>query len=111
MTMLRQALRAFVAAVVTAGSGCAAAGPADASPNTYSCADVGGVFLAHSDGGGGSCVPADSRPKCHIPLAEQEPYYVGELVLTPPTPTGTLQGLDITVLENATNADCWKIPQ
>jgi hypothetical protein len=116
MIMVR---RVFVGAVVTAavttGTGGAGAGAASASPDAPTCADVGGVFVAHGTDGRGSCMSADPRPKCHIPPGQQDAYdpggnYVAELVLTPPFPGGTLQPWDITMLKEASNKDCWKLP-
>ncbi len=84
-----------------------------ASPGSgLTCADVGGVFEAHGIDGRGSCVPADPRRKCHVPPAEQDGDYLADLILTPPFPTGTLQYPELvpSMINGASNKDCWKLP-
>lgn len=85
-----------------------AAGTAGASPAGYSCAQVGGVFVAHGTDGRGDCEPADPRPACHVPPAQQGGNYLAVLTMTPPFLNGTIDNPSSIGL--ASNADCWKDP-
>ncbi|WP_208857812.1 hypothetical protein, partial [Mycobacterium parascrofulaceum] len=96
------------AAAVTAPS--AAAAP-------LSCADVGGVFVAHGTDGRGDCESADPRHKCHIPPDEQDVFdptgnYVAGFTMSPPFPGGSLSFPEMVpgMIKGASNADCWKLP-
>ena len=85
------------------------------APSNLTCPDVGGVFVAHGTDGRGDCMPADPRPKCHVPPSEQDAFdptgnYLAELTMTPPFPGGTLDPFAITFIEGASNRDCWKLP-
>ncbi|WP_156747962.1 hypothetical protein [Mycobacterium sp. E3198] len=76
---------------------------------------MGGVFVQHYDDGRGTCMPADSRRKCHIPPDEQEAFdptgnYVSELLMHPPYAYGDVDWFDIGMIKLASNADCWKLP-
>lgn len=111
-TRARRALSAIAVgplAAVALLAGCS--GRAGGS-NDLTCADVGGVFEAHGVDGRGSSVPADRRPKCHVPPADQDPDYLADVTLTPPFPNGTLQYPIIvpTWINGASNKDCWKLP-
>ena len=102
-----------VAMMATITMGCAAP-TASASPGV-TCAEVGGVFVQHYDDGRGTCMPADSRRKCHIPPDEQDAFdptgnYLAELLMTPPYSYGYVNPLDISMIKGATNADCWRLP-
>jgi hypothetical protein len=99
----------LVGAVVAAGA-IGGASTASASPDALSCADVGGVFVAHGSDGRGDCMSADPRPKCHVPPGEQDGNYVAELTMTPPFPGGTLDSWDLSMIKEASNEDCWKLP-
>jgi hypothetical protein len=99
--------------IVLLGAAGVVAPTAAAAPLT--CADVGGVFVAHGTDGRGDCMSADPRRKCHIPPDEQDAYdpsgnYVAELLITPPFPGGTLEPYDIDLIKGASNRDCWKLP-
>ncbi|GAB1814954.1 hypothetical protein [Mycobacterium sp. MUNTM1] len=85
---------------------------ASADPTNLTCADVGGVFVAHGIDGRGDCEPADARPKCHVPPAEQDGNYVANFIMSPPFPGGTLQYPSMVpmMINGATNKDCWKLP-
>jgi hypothetical protein len=112
--MRTAALATFTAAVITVG-GFAGAALANASPDAPTCADIGAVFVAHGTDGRGDCMSADPRRKCHIPPGEQDAFdptgnYIAELTITPPFPGGTLDPYDITLIEGASNRDCWKLP-
>jgi hypothetical protein len=88
------------------------ASTASADPANLTCSDVGGVFVAHGTDGRGDCEPADSRPKCHVPPAEQDPNYLANLVMSPPFSGGSLQYPYMVpmMINGATNKDCWKLP-
>ncbi|GBE65989.1 hypothetical protein MFM001_24510 [Mycobacterium sp. MFM001] len=91
-------------------TGCASAPPSSAAP-TLTCADVGGVFVAHGTDGRGDCEPADPRPKCHVPPADQDANYLAGLTMMPPFPNGTLDPwMTPSMIQNASNKDCWKQP-
>ncbi|WP_327146994.1 hypothetical protein [Nocardia sp. NBC_01327] len=86
-------------------------GPGAPAPAGLSCAEIGGVFVAHGTDGRGDCEPADQRSKCHVPPGEQDDQYVAYFVLTPPFPKGTVAQAMVTAdLATASNADCWKMP-
>jgi len=87
---------------------------ASAAPG-LSCADVGGVFVAHGTDGRGDCMSADPRSKCHLKPADQpeDGNYLAELPMTPPFPGGTLSddiGTLTFFIQGADNKDCWKLP-
>lgn len=107
-----------VAVAVAALAPLGVAPTADASPtdpSTVTCADIGGVFVAHGTDGRGDCMSADPRHKCHIPPSEQDAFdptgnYVAEVIMSPPFPGGMIEQYEIESLKSASNADCWKIP-
>lgn len=72
------------------------------------CAQVGGVFVKHGTDGRGDCEPADPRPHCHVPPAQQDGNYVAVLTMTPPFADGTIDSPFL--IGMASNADCWKLP-
>lgn len=77
-------------------------------PVGFTCAQVGGVFQQNYPDGRGVCVPADPRPACHIPPAQQPDNYLADLTMTPHTADGII---DLpTMIGLASNADCWKNP-
>ncbi len=101
--------------IVLLGAAGLTAPTAAAAPLT--CADVGGVFVAHGTDGRGDCEPADPRHKCHIPPDQQDAFdptgnYLAELTMSPPFPGGTLSYPETVPMsiKAASNADCWKIP-
>jgi hypothetical protein len=107
-------IMAAVTAVIITGTA-SGAGFANASPDNPTCADIGGVFVAHGTDGRGDCMSANPSHHCHIPPSEQDAYdptgnYVAELTITPPFPGGTLDPIDITLIKGASNRDCWKLP-
>jgi hypothetical protein len=71
---MRKAGLATFTAVVIAGIGLAGSCVATASPDAPTCADVGGVFVAHGIDGRGDCMSADPRPKCHVPPDQQDAF-------------------------------------
>jgi hypothetical protein len=66
------------------------------------------VFVAHGTDGRGDCEPADPRPACHVPPAQQDGNYLAVLTMTPPFPGGTIDSPFL--IGMASNADCWKRP-
>jgi hypothetical protein len=85
-----------------------AAPSTDSAPVGVTCADVGGVFVAHGTDGRGDCESADPRSACHIEPAQQPDDYLAELTMTPPFPEGTIDYPFL--ISTASNADCWKAP-
>jgi hypothetical protein len=87
---------------------------ASASPGTWTCADVGGAFVAHGIDGRGDCMSADPRPRCHLSPSEQpgDGNYLAELTMTPPFPSGVLsnQAFVPIMINEAENKDCWRLP-
>ena len=67
MAMGKVALGVTFTAAAIAG-----AGIANASPDTPTCADVDGAFVAHGTDGRGDCMSADPRHKCHIPQTNRK---------------------------------------
>lgn len=99
----------MVCALVVAASW--AAPRAGAAP--LSCTDVGGVFAAHGTDGRGDCVSADPRPACHLaPAAQPDGNYVAELPMDPPRADGVLANPAAAriMLGQASNKDCWRLP-
>jgi hypothetical protein len=82
----------------------------EASPAGLSCADIGGVFVAHGTDGRGDCEPADPSPKCHVPPAQQDGNYLAVMTLDPPTPDGVVADPSLLTLP-ISNPQCWKIPK
>jgi hypothetical protein len=112
---IRLLLRAVLVGAVVMVGAIGEAFTASASPDAPTCADIGGVFVAHGTDGRGDCMSADPRPKCHVPPDEQDAFdptgnYIAELTITPPFPGGTLDPYDITLIKGASNRDCWKLP-
>ena len=112
---MRKAGLTALATVVVAGTSLGSSCIGAASPDAPTCADVGGVFVAHGIDGRGDCMSADPRPKCHVPPDQQYAFnptgnYIAELTMTPPFPGGTLGWYDLSLIKGASNSDCWKLP-